>query len=162
MSKWFPIVLLLVSFSVSAQTRFDVGVSAGTQGYSSTSDDPRVLTGLDFLLRGNRIGAHLAGEYADLTDEGALVAVHANAVYHADLGRNFSFLAGAGPSLISIGSTSWTWNAEIELARKFGRMSVIGRVRHDDFELNREHRDFVEDAGPDGPAMYLGARFNIR
>jgi hypothetical protein len=161
MSSRVPLLLLVLAASAPliAQTRLEVGVSIGQQSYASSADDPRVLTGMDFLAAGNTFGAHVAGEYADLSEEGALVAVHVDGVYRREWASGFSFLAGAGPSIISIGSSSLSWNAELEVARRLGRWSILARLRQYDFDLPRDREG---EAGPAGPAVYVGTRIALR
>lgn len=156
------LVLLLValaSLPLFAQTSLDLGVAVGQQSYADTIDDPRILTGAEALVRRGNAGLHVALEYADLSEEGALLVLHPDLVYRWPLG-SFGLTAGAGATYAYIDGPEGglTWNAEVELDRRFGRATVFGRVRHYDYELPRR---FGFDAGPTGPAVYVGVRFNV-
>jgi len=153
------LVLLLVALPLSAQTTIDIGAAVGQQSYAASTDDSRVLTGADLLARRGNAGLHVAVEYADLTEEGALFVFHPDLVYRRPFG-SFALMAGAGPTLMNVGGSGsgLTWNAELELERRFGRVGVFGRVRHYDYGLER---DRAGESGPDGPAIYVGVRFQI-
>ncbi|MCU1349760.1 MAG: hypothetical protein JWO56_2790 [Acidobacteria bacterium] len=60
----------LVALPLAAQIHIDAGAGVGMQSYESSADSPRVVTGVELLVRGQSFGVHLAGEYADLTDAG--------------------------------------------------------------------------------------------
>src|SRR5215212_4352172 len=96
--------LLFLTTALTAQTRVAVGLAVGQESYESRADDPRVLTGGDVLLRRGAWGGHLAVEYADLTEESALIAIHANVIYRQPFGAGFFLLVGGGPTFVSIGS----------------------------------------------------------
>jgi hypothetical protein len=148
------LIFLLVP---SAHAAVSAGVTIGQQSYASTSDNPRVLTSADILWQRGAAGVHVAGEYADLTEEGALIVTHADLVYR-HIGSGYSFLIGAGPTYVNVASNRFTWNAEAELGHSFGRVEVFGRVRQYEYGLFRSHEG---DAGPDGPAFYAGVRFAL-
>jgi hypothetical protein len=160
-SRWFLVLLLLSLPTVlNAQTRIDAGIAIGLQSHESSSDSPRVLSSADVLARRGNIGAHLAVEYADLTQLGAMVATHLNLVYRHALGGHYAFLAGAGPTYVYNGEfdSETTWNAEAELARTWPRTDLFARVRWYDYSFER-FRD--RPASPNGPAVYLGVRFRL-
>jgi hypothetical protein len=155
--------LLLAPLSLFAQTQIDTGVALGRQPYENDLDNPRYLPSLELLVRRNAIGGHVAVEYTDLQDIGAMVALHLDAIYRR--GERFFFLAGAGPTVVNTGSAAndgtndVTWNAELEVGRAWRRAEVFLRARHYDHshELFRSR-----PASPNGPAIYVGARFALR
>ncbi len=153
-------VLAFVVSSViglTAQASVHVGVAIGQQSYESSSDNPRILTGGDVLFQRGRGGVHVAAEYADLSEEGALIVIHPDVVYRR-VGKQISFLAGAGPTIVNTGSSDITWNAELEIGHSFGNIELFGRVRQYDFGLARFREG---EAGPSGPAVYAGVRFAV-
>jgi hypothetical protein len=77
----FSLLVLLFSSVLSAQTRVDAGLAFGFQPYENRGESPRGLPSADLLVRGDALGAHLAVEYTDLPQIGAMVAVHLDAVY---------------------------------------------------------------------------------
>jgi hypothetical protein len=151
-------LLLVFAGSLSAQTTVDAGIALGRQSYKSSSDDPKVLYSADVLLLRNAIGAHVAGEYAKLTEEGSLLVTHADLAYRIPLGQGFVLLLGAGPTFVSFGSKV-TANAEVELGRRWNRTELFVRVRQYRFNLPRFREG---EAGPRGPAVYLGLRFRVK
>jgi hypothetical protein len=156
------LVLFLVALPLSAQTVIDIGAAGGRQSYRAFSDNPRWLTSAEVLARRGNAGVHLAVEYADLSEEGALVVIHPDLVYRWPLG-SLAVMAGVGPTYANIGGdrerpSILTWNAEAELEWRFGRSAVFARVRNYDFELQR---DRAGESGPSGPAMYAGFRFTV-
>lgn len=152
------VVAWLSAPSATAANTVDVAVAIGVQPYASTIDDPRVLTGIDLLLLRGRIGAQAAGEYADLSEEGALIAIHVDAVYRFGSGDGLSFLIGAGPTFVNTGSGTSTWNGVAEIAHRAGRVQLFGRVRLYDYTLDRFREG---DAGPNGPALSFGVRLPL-
>jgi hypothetical protein len=155
------LVTLLVVDRVAAQTTaVDIGAAVGRQSYADSLDDPRILTSLDLVARRGSAGIELAVEYADLSEEGALVVAHPDIVYRWQLPANFALLAGAGPTWVSVGAfdgSQISWNAEIEIERRWRRFALFGRVRQYDYDLPR-----FRESGPDGPAMYVGFRVKMR
>src|SRR5436190_19433864 len=97
------ILALLPIQRLAAQVTVDVGVAVGEQSYESSSDDPRVLTSVELLARRGATGVHLALEYADLSEEGALIVVHPDLVYRWALGSNFAVMIGGGPTYANVG-----------------------------------------------------------
>jgi hypothetical protein len=148
----------------AAQTKIDAGVAFGLQPYENRGESPRGLPSADLLVRGDALGAHLAVEYTDLPQIGAMVAVHLDAVYRR--GERDFFLAGAGPTIVNTGSADSngsnvvTWNAELEVGRAFRRAEVFFRLRQYDYDGIERFRD--QPASPNGPAIYIGARFALR
>ena len=161
-SQCFLVLLPLLALTtiLNAQTRIDAGLAVGLQSHESSSDSPRVLSSADVLARRGNIGAHLAVEYTDLTQLGAMVATHLNLVYRHALGSDYAFLAGAGPTYVynSEFDSATTWNAEFELARTWPRTDLLARARWYDYSFER-FRDLP--ASPSGPAVYLGVRFRL-
>jgi hypothetical protein len=153
--------LSLLALPLSAQTVIDVGASVGEQSYESYADDPRILPGVELLARRGAWGLHLAGEYVDLTEESALIVVHPDLVYRWTLPAHFAVSIGGGPTLTNVGGSGGgvTWNAELELERRWSRAAVFARVRHYDFGLARSRGG---ESGPNGPAVYVGFRVNVR
>ena len=160
--RWFLVlVVLLISAAAQAQTHVDIGLSLGQQSYAANEDNPRYLPGIELLVRRGAWGGHVAVEYADLSAaEGPLVAIHTDAVRRFGSGSWIATL-GLGPTLIIRNNPKEVvWNAEAELAYAWRRADVFARVRHYDYEA-QEFR-FGRDAGPSGPAAYLGVRFKLR
>lgn len=153
------LLIFLTAAAAPAQTRIDVGLSAGRQSYAALEDDPRYLPGVELLVRRGAWGGHLAADYADLSAaEGPLVAVHTNVVRRFGSDRWFATL-GAGPTWIWRNSPKdVVWNVAGEAGRAWDRVEVLVRVRHYDYELPAFR---ARDAGPDGPALCLGIRFRI-
>ena len=154
------LLTLLSSISLSAQTRIDAGVAIGRQSYAPASgESPRVLTSLEVLARRGAFGLQVAGEYAD-HPEGALMVVHPDLIYRREFAQRWFALAGAGLTNATIGGAGHrtTWNAEAELGLRSSRSDIFIRVRQFDFKLQRFRQG---DLGPDGPAVYVGARFRI-
>jgi hypothetical protein len=152
--------LLLCLIVPSAYAGVQAGVALGQQSYRSSIDDPRVLSSVDVLLTRAQAGVHVAGEYADLSEEGALTVIHVDVVYRWT-GKDLSLLIGAGPTFVNMHEqTMWkaTWNAEIEIGHSFGSVELFGRLRQYDFNLPRFHEG---EAGPRGPAVYAGVRFTL-
>lgn len=159
--SFLAFVLLLIAAAAQAQTHIDVGLSLGEQSYAAHEDNPRHLPGVELLLRRGAWGGHVAVEYADLSvAEGPLVAIHMDAVRRFGSGRWIATL-GLGPTLIVRNNPKEVvWNAEGELAYGWRRADLFARVRHYDYEA-KEFR-FGSEAGPSGPALYLGVRFKLR
>lgn len=149
--------LLLPVASRAAETRVAIGTFIGQQSYRSYLDDPRVLSGLELLVLRAPLGLHVAGEYADVDEHGALLVEHVDVVYQHALPQHFSLMLGGGPTFVNTGKV--TWNLEGELARRFGRVDVFARVRQFDFELQSERGG---ESGPNGPAIYVGLRLALR
>src|SRR5437870_6735215 len=124
------ILALLPMQRLVAQTTIDVGVAVGEQSYESTIDDPRVLTSVELLARRGTTGVHLAAEYADLSEEGALFVIHPDLVYRWALGSSFGAMIGGGPTYANVGGSGGglTWNAEVELEGRRGRTGIFARV----------------------------------
>jgi len=157
-----PFLLLsLLTFPLSAQTTIDIGASVGQQPYANPSDDPRYLPGIELLARRGAAGVHLAIEYADLTEESALIVIHPDLVYRWTLPAHFAASIGAGPTLTNVGGSGGglTWNAELELERRWSRAALFARIRQYDFSLERSRGG---ESGPNGPAVYVGFRLNVR
>ncbi|HEX2833388.1 MAG TPA: hypothetical protein VHW00_10255 [Thermoanaerobaculia bacterium] len=159
MFRWILPLLLILSPALSAQTHIAAGVSGGLQSYANEEDDPRVLAGGEALVQRGRFAIHAAFEYADLSSGGALIAVHPDLAFVSNFADRWTFLAGAGPTIINIESLSddRTWNVELELARRFTHADVFARVRHYDYEAE----GFRAFASPSGPVVSIGARFQI-
>lgn len=158
------LLLLLAPLSSFAQTQVDAGVALGRQPYENDLDNPRYLPSVELLVRRNSVGGHVAVEYTDLQDIGAMVALHLDAIYRHDANQ-FFFLAGVGPTIVNTGSAAnygsndVTWNAELEVGRAWRRAEVFLRARHYD----HSHELFRSvPASPSGPAIYVGARFALR
>jgi hypothetical protein len=152
------LILLALSLPTAAQQQIhvDAGVAIGQQSYETVQDTPRVLVGVEALVRGRVFGVHAAVEHADLTDFGQVYASHLDAVWRHELGAHTWFLAGAGPTYVFIDGSGHglTWNAELELGWK----QFFLRLRQYDFEAE----GFRAFSSPKGPAVYVGARFGIR
>ena len=154
------IVALVVTLSLLAQSRIDAGVSIGQQGYENYSDDPRVLTSIETLMRRDPFNVQVALEYANLADAGKMFALHNSVLYRYELGSNFAVIGGAGATYLNIGTESGrlTWNASAEVAYHWDRAEVFARVRQYDFTVD----GFRSHTSPEGPAVYLGMRFVVR
>jgi hypothetical protein len=154
----FFIVVLILALPLSAQSHRSAGFSVGQQPYENFVDDPRYLPGVEVLLRGRTAGLHVALEYTDLEEVSAFIALHPDIVARWSPSAHTFVMAGAGPTIYSFGgeSLSTTWNAEAEVGVLFGRMEVFARVRYYDFAL---HQTRGGEDGPDGPAIYAGARW---
>lgn len=150
-------LFLLTASVLAAQTNVDAGIGFGLQSYESSGESPRALPSADLLARRGPFGVHLAVEVTDLPEIATMFAVHLDAVYR--LGERYFFLAGAGPTSINTGSPDITWNAEVEVGRKFRRMEVYAGARHYDFSYTR-FRD--RPASPNGPVISAGVRFALR
>jgi len=162
-SRWFLVLLLLLSLTtiLNAQTRVDAGVAIGRQPQAGSSESARVLSGAEVLARRGSLGIHVAGEYADVEQLGATIAIHANLVYRHAFSEDYALLLGAGPTHVDAGDSGdseLTWNAELELARTWLRTDLFARIRHYDYSFPR-FRD--QPASPSGPAVYLGVRFRL-
>jgi hypothetical protein len=154
-------LLLLLPIIASAQTVVSVGTALGWQSYRGSIDNPRILSSLELLVRRGGAGVHVAVEYADLSDEGALIVIHPDLVFRQAIGQRGFVMFGAGPTFFSPGTDSnfsTTWNAEVELGRTFGRTDLFARVRHYHYSLPGFR---AGAAGPKGPAIYAGARFRL-
>jgi hypothetical protein len=158
-SLFIAFLLVLSVAAASAQTHMDVGFSVGAQSYEAALDNPRVLTSAEVLVQRRALGFHVAVEYADLSEEGALIALHPDLVYRL-AGESFFAVAGVGPTFVSPGSgRRKTWNVEVEAGFRWRRAEVFGRVRQYDYDLMRDRGG---ESGPNKPAAYVGARFRIR
>jgi hypothetical protein len=162
MKSLIPVFVLLFPVIAQAQTpRFDAGFAMGVQSYESSEESQRVLTSVDVLARGESLGVHVAVEYADLSDEGALIVTHPDVVYRKAFGTSGWFgLLGAGPTFATVGGLGHrsTWNAEGELEFAHGRTEFFGRVRQYDYSVKRFRQ---REIGPAGPAIYAGVRFRV-
>ncbi|HJQ39116.1 MAG TPA: hypothetical protein VKB93_18415 [Thermoanaerobaculia bacterium] len=155
------LLLCFLALPLSAQLHFDAGLAVGMQPQESEADDPKPLVGAEALVHNGRYGVHAAYEYASLTYAGGASATHADLVFRHTFANHFSILAGAGPTFVSVFDygTEFTWNAEAEIARRFGRRNdIFVRARYYDYEQTG-FRDFVS---PSGPAIYLGWRMAFR
>lgn len=152
--------MLMFPMYGAAQARIEVGAAIGMQSYEREADDPRVITSVEAVVQRQRLGAHVALEYADLAFGGALYVTHLNFVYRRRLTQNVSVMIGAGPTYVSQESygSETTVNVELELSRRFGRTDVFVRGRQFDYDLS----GFRDSASPSGPAVYVGARFAVR
>lgn len=153
-------IVLLAPLPLLAQSRIDAGVSIGQQGYENFSDDPRVLTSIEMLVRRDPIDFQVALEYANLADAGMLFALHNNVLYRYELGTSLAVMGGVGGTYLNIGTESGrlTWNASAEVAYHWNRAEVFARVRQYDFTVD----GFRSHTSPDGPAVNLGIRFAVR
>lgn len=154
------ILSLVLADHALAQTAIDLGAAVGQQSYESSSDDPRVLTSLEILARRGAMGVHMAVEYADLTEEGALFVFHPDLVYRWALPANVVLMFGGGPTIANVGGSGGglTWNAELELEKRWRKTALFARVRQYDYGLPRFR---AGESGPNGPAVYAGVRFNV-
>lgn len=87
--------------------------------------------------------------------------IHPDLVYRWTLPAHFAVSIGAGPTLTNVGGSGGglTWNAELELERRWSRTAVFAHVRQYDFGLERSRGG---ESGPNGPAVYVGFRLNVR
>ncbi|MEK6372348.1 MAG: hypothetical protein AABO58_06595 [Acidobacteriota bacterium] len=154
-----PLLALLPLQFLSAQTVIDAGAAVGQQAYESSIDDPRVLTGIEVLARRGASGLYIAVEYADLSEESALIVIHPDFVYRWTLPAHSAVSIGGGPTLANLGGSGGglTWNAELELERRWSRAALFARVRQFGLARFRER-----EAGPKGPAAYVGFPVNVR
>jgi hypothetical protein len=153
--------LLLLPLSAFAQTRIDLGVSVGQQSYQNSQLDPRYLPGVDLTASRNHFAAQVAVEYADVSDvDGHLVAVHGDVLYRIPFARTWLFAIGGGPSYLYSGESvsDFTANAEAELAWQPAKFGVFARVRAYDYSLTAFR---AGESGPNGPALYVGARWKL-
>ena len=69
-------------------------------------------------------------------------------------------MAGGGPTFAYPGGSGGglTWNAELELEKRWSRTALFARVRQYDYGLPRFREG---EAGPNGPAVYAGVRVNV-
>jgi hypothetical protein len=157
MRRSLLLLVLFLPLTAHAQTR--IGVFLGTQRFESSSDNPRYLPGVELLVQRGSIGYQVAMEYADLAG-GKLIATHGDVAWIHPIGDRSSFLIGAGPTYVSVSGagTGLTWNAEAELARRWGRVEGFVRIRKYDFSFP-VFRD--RPASPNGPAGYVGVRFTL-
>jgi hypothetical protein len=154
---WLLLPLLaVVVVPAGAQVRIDAGAALGTQSYESSSDGARLLPELEVGMRGSHAGAALAFEQADL-DGGHEQALHGDVTWRRELPHHFSLTGGVGPSAVLFYGTRWTWNAEAEIARQFGKAEIFARVRYFDYRVDL----FRYVASPSTPAVYLGARIAV-
>ncbi len=154
-------LLVLLTVSVSAQTTIDAGVAIGQQPYHSFIDDPRVLTSVEVLAQRHAVGGHVAVEYADIDETGAVLVTHADVTYRWRLNDHVFVLAGAGPTFVSglTGGLNTTGNGELELGYRWSRVEAFARVRQFSFEI---HEARGGNAGPRAAAVYVGVRFALR
>jgi hypothetical protein len=162
MTRSLALFALLLPLSAFAQTRIDLGVSVGRQPYRNFVLNPRYLPGFDVLASRNHFAADVAIEYADVSDvDGHLYALHGDVLYRIPFARTWVFAVGGGPSYLYTGETisDFTANAEAELAWQPARFGVFARVRAYDYSLTAFR---AGESGPNGPALYLGARWTPR
>lgn len=134
------------------------GLFIGQQAYQNSDNDPRVLVGIEMLAQRGHAGAHVAIEHADLADFGNVYISHWDAVYRHTFNNGLSVMAGGGLTLLTGNGSQHTWNAEAEVAKRFGRTDVFARVRQYDYEKE----GFRAFASPSGPAVYVGVRWLAR
>jgi hypothetical protein len=157
---FLPVLLLVFCSSLSAQVRVDVGFAAGTQPYEAPDLDSRFLIGPDVLISRGRLALYYALDHADISSGGSMYASHFGLAYRWRLGETVAIRAGAGPSYVTIEQLGGepTWNAQVELARRTGRLEWFAKVRSYDYGLE-EFR--IANASPDGPALLGGVRFTL-
>ncbi len=159
------ILLLLLSSSLSAQVRVDLGIAAGRQSYEQSDLGSRFLISPEVLLSRGPLALYFAVDYAELSSasirRGAMYASHLGLAYCWPIGRNLAVRAGAGPSYVTVealgGETAW--NAQLELALRSGRLEWFAKLRQYDYSLS-EFR--TADASPKGPALLAGLRVELR
>ena len=153
----FPIVL---ANTLTAQTSVEAGVALGRQSYESRTDDPKTLLDVEALALRRSVGIHLALDFAKLSQEGMLTVVHPDVVYRWTLPANFALMIGGGPSYAHPGGPGGglTWNAELELDKRWQRAVIFARMRLYDYGLPRFREG---EAGPNGPAVYTGVRLKL-
>lgn len=141
--------------------RVDLGVAAGQQSYEGRQLDSRFLISPEVLLSKGQLGLYYALDHADLSSAGTMYASHLGLAYRWPVGRNVAVSAGAGPWYVSVEHLGGepTWNAQVELALRTGRLEWFAKVRQYDYSLS-EFR--IADASPKGPALLAGVRFALR
>jgi len=154
------LLALVLASTVIAQTIVDAGAALGRQSYESRANDPKDLLSVEALARWRAVGVHLALDFANLSQEGMLTVVHPDVVYCWTFPANFGLMIGAGPSYAYPGGSGGglTWNAELELDKRWSRATIFARVRQYDYGLPRFREG---EAGPNGPAAYAGVRVRI-
>lgn len=161
MSRTLAAVLLaFLCPSLFAQLRVDAGIAVGTQSYESGDVDSPVLIGPELLLSRGRNSLYYALDHADLSSAGTLYANHFGLARRWPLGGNYSLLAGAGPSYVTVEHLGgeWTFNAELELALRSGRFEWFAKARYYDYSLSAFR---VAESSPGGPALLGGVRFRF-
>lgn len=161
MRRSLPAVLLfLLSSSLSAQVRVDLGIAAGGQSYEAPRDEVQLLISPELLLSRGRLALYYALDNTDLPSAGSMMASHFGVAYRWPVGRNLAFRAGAGPSYVTTQKLGGelTWNAQAELALRTRRLEWFAKVRHYDYVLS----DFrIGTASPEGPALLAGVRVTL-
>lgn len=157
---FLAVVLLLGCPALSAQLRVEAGLATGTQSYESTNVNPPFLISPELSVSRRRLSLYYALDHADLSSAGTLYASHFGLGYRWPLPRDFSVLAGAGPSYVTVEHLGGepTFHAQLELARRTGGLEWFAKLRHCEFGLS-EFR--IADASPDGPALLGGVRFTL-
>jgi hypothetical protein len=153
MTRWILLLVLFLPVTPAfAQTELGLGASVGTQFFAGNST--RLLGSVDGLLEVGPGGLHVA---ADFTRD--VTALHIDATYRDKLGDNFSFMFGAGLTRVdSARHADTTWNAEVELARRFERFDVYARLRYYDYRFEQFRNNPLS---PTSPAIMVGARYRI-
>ena len=154
------ILLLLLSSSLSAQVRLDVGIAAGQQSYEGREFGSQFLLSPEVMLSRGRLALYYSLDLADLPHAGSLLGSHVGLAYRWPVGRNLAIRAGAGPSYVTIEYLGGepTWHAQAELALRTRQLEWFVKVRHYDYSLS-EFR--VANASPEGPALLGGVRFTL-
>lgn len=164
MKRTLLILLLLLSSSLYAQVRVDLGIAAGVQAYEPDDLGSRFLLSPEVNVSRGPLAIYYALDYADLSSDdirrGTMYASHFGLAYRWPVGRDVGVSAGAGPSYVTVeylgGKT--TWHAQLELALRTGRMEWFAKVRQYDYVLEELH---AADASPKGPALLAGVRVTL-
>jgi hypothetical protein len=158
MTRW--ILVLFISITPAfAQTQFGAGASVGTQFFEDSSTG--FVGSVDGLFEIKRAGLHLAGDVTNQSAGGMIRALHLDGTWRNPLGDDYSFMFGAGLTLLDVeaGYSDTTWNVEVELARRFARVDGYLRLRHYDYSFN-EFRGYA--LSPAGPGISFGARYKFQ
>jgi len=153
--------LLFIAVSLSAQTRFEAGLSLGTEMYGGVGEKMKLVAGGDVLFEMRRIGVHVAHEYTHRSSGRTFTALHTDGTYRTAFDERWSLLAGAGATFIHFEShpSDTTWNAELEFDRRFAHTEAYLRVRQYDYSFDTFRNMCSICSG--GPAFSLGVRFRI-
>src|SRR5688572_10194254 len=136
-------LLLLLSSSLSAQVRIDVGIAAGQQSYEQQDLGSQFLISPEVLLSRGRLALYYNLDRANLSSSdlrrGTMWASHVGFAYRWPIGRNLAVRAGAGPSYVTITYLGGepTWHAQLELALRKGRLEWFAKVRQYEFSASK-------------------------
>jgi hypothetical protein len=151
---------LTIACPIVAQPRLAIGVSLGSRLYEQ-SEKARLSPGADIFFEVRRLGVQVAGETTNLSRGGTLTSVHGDATYRAPVNRTGFIVLGAGWTHLQLeaGGSKRTWNAELQVGRRFDRAEAYVSMRQYSYSYGSFRNQCVVCAN--SPLVSLGVRIVV-